>query len=385
MVFFTMNSPAARQEKTRRSGALDRRKVIDRRTVPVGEGGLRHASWSEQRIQFITRYLFVILGVLFFNLAPDLHPTWMSLWQINGFFALLAVFNTLNFWHASRNLYCVARYRFAMWLDIIGVSICISNDPYEIPPTLIVYILVVLGNGMRYGMPFFAEAVIGSFAGGSIALVVRQVQSAVQMPPGMVFLTVFAAIVLIYAYILMGRIETSRKQLERSSNTDTLTGLMNRRALLEAAGDLFERVNQNRGRLVMMFADMDRFKSVNDGAGHAVGDQVLQKLGEILRDSIRGGDIAARYGGDEFVILLNDASLDEGEQIARRIQSLVKDFAGEQGLDFGVTIALGEAPTHGSTIDALMDRVDEALYRSKSHGGAGGIGRAVALAGNEAL
>ena len=132
----------------------------------------------------------------------------------------------------------------------------------------------------------------------------------------------------------------------------------------------------------MLFADMDRFKSVNDGSGHAVGDQVLQKLGEILRESIRGGDVAARYGGDEFIILLNDASLDEGEQIARRIQTKVEDLSREQGLDFGVTIAMGEAPTHGKTIDALMDRVDEALYRAKSQRGAGGIGRAVVTSGH---
>ncbi|HTE16144.1 MAG TPA: GGDEF domain-containing protein [Burkholderiales bacterium] len=377
-----MNSPRLPQEKGRRSGTEDRRKIVDRRTAPVGGGGVRHATWSEQKVQFITRYVFLALGVLFFNLAPEFKPTWMSLWQINAFFIVMALIIASIFWHASRNLYCVSRYRFAMWLDIVAVSICIANDPYEIPPSLIVFILVVLGNGMRYGMPFFAEAVIGSFLGGSVALVLRQMHSGLQIPPGMVFLTVFSAIVLVYAYILMGRIENSRKQLERSSNTDTLTGLMNRRALLVAAEALFDRVNQNDGRLVMLFADMDRFKSVNDGAGHAMGDQVLQKLGDILQDSIRGGDVAARYGGDEFVVLLNDASLDEGEQIARRIQALVQDFAREQCLDFGVTIALGEAPTHGTTIDALMDRVDEALYRSKSQRGAGGIGRAIAVSGS---
>jgi diguanylate cyclase (GGDEF)-like protein len=111
-----------------------------------------------------------------------------------------------------------------------------------------------------------------------------------------------------------------------------------------------------------------------------VGDQVLQKLGAILRESIRGGDVAARYGGDEFVILLNNATLDEGEQIGRRIQESVNDYARTQGLDFSVTIALGEAPTHGSSIDVLMDRVDEALYRCKSQRGS--IGRAVPSHGN---
>ena len=360
----------------------DRRKAVDRRTVFADEGGVRHASWPEQKVQFVTRYLFVVLGLLFFNLAPDFSPTWMTLWQINLVFVVLALLNTLNFWHASRHLHSVARYRFAMWLDIVTVAICIANDPYEIPPSLIVYILVVLGNGMRYGMPFFAEAVIGSFVGGSMALVLRHAYAALQLAPGMIFLTLFSAIVLVYAYILMGRIESSRSQLMRSSNTDTLTGLLNRRALLEVADNMFDRVNNQGARLVMMFADMDRFKSVNDGSGHAVGDQVLQKLGEILLDSIRGSDIAARYGGDEFVVLLGDVTIIDAEPIARRIQIRVTDYAQERGLDFSVTIALGEAPTHGTSIDTLLDRVDEALYRSKNEHGAGGIGRAVVITGH---
>ena len=375
-------SPVLRSEKGRRSGTPDRRKAVDRRTVFADEGGVRHASWPEQKVQFVTRYLFVVLGLLFFNLAPDFSPTWMTLWQINLVFVVLALLNTLNFWHASRHLHSVARYRFAMWLDIVTVAICIANDPYEIPPSLIVYILVVLGNGMRYGMPFFAEAVIGSFVGGSMALVLRHAYAALQLAPGMIFLTLFSAIVLVYAYILMGRIESSRSQLMRSSNTDTLTGLLNRRALLEVADNMFDRVNNQGARLVMMFADMDRFKSVNDGSGHAVGDQVLQKLGEILLDSIRGSDIAARYGGDEFVILLGDVTIVDAEPIARRIQIRVTDYAQERGLDFSVTIALGEAPTHGTSIDTLLDRVDEALYRSKNEHGAGGIGRAVVITGH---
>ena len=377
-----MTPPPSRQETGRRSATSDRRRVNDRRAGSAAGGRVRHASWSEQKIQFITRYVFFALGFLFFNLAPDFKPTWLTLWQINAFLIFMVLINTFNFWHASRDLYAVWRYRFAMWLDIIGVSVCILNDPYEIPPTLIVYILVVLGNGMRYGMPFFAEAVIGSFAGGSVALYLRYLHTSLQLAPGMIFLTLFSAIVLVYAYILMGRIESSRRTLEHSSSTDTLTGLLNRRALMAAADDLFDRVNRDGGRLVLMFADMDRFKGVNDGFGHATGDQVLQKLGDILLDSVRDGDVAARYGGDEFVILLQDTTLDEAEPIALRIQARVNDYAGERGLDFSVTIALGEAPLHGNSIDTLLGRVDEALYRSKAEHGAGGIGRAVVIAGS---
>lgn len=362
-----------------RRAASERRRIADRRVVPTGEGGVRHATWSEQKTQFATRFLFIAFGLMFFNLASDFQPTWMTLTQINLFFGLMALINMFHFWHASRNLYHVLRYRVAMWVDIAGVSVGVLNDPYEIPPTLIVYILVVLGNGMRYGMPFFAEAVVGSIVSGILALVLRLAKSGVEITPGMAFLAIFAVTVLIYAYILMSRIESSRRQLERTSNIDALTGLMNRRALLAAADELFDRIHERGGRLVLLFADMDRFKSVNDGAGHAVGDQVLQRLGAILRESIRGGDVAARYGGDEFVILLNDATLDEGEQIARRIQEAVNDYARAQGLDFSVTIALGEAPTHGGSIDVLMDRVDEALYRCKTHRGS--IGRAITASG----
>ncbi|MBM3343320.1 MAG: diguanylate cyclase [Betaproteobacteria bacterium] len=374
-----MSTPQPRREQGRRSGAPDRREIRDRRGVPAVAAGVRHASWGEQKVQFITRYVFVLLGLAFFNFAPDFEPRWMSLAQINVFFVLVALFISGCWWHAVRNLHCVARYRLAMWADIVFVSLCILNDPYDITPSLTVFILVVLGNGMRYGMRFFAEAVIGAFVGGSIALALRQLGGGLELTPGMVFLVIIAAIVLVYAYFLMGRIERSRRQLEVTSNTDTLTGLLNRRALLKAADELLDRVHRDNGRLVLMFADMDRFKSVNDGRGHAMGDQVLRTLGEILQDSIRGGDIAARYGGDEFVLLLNGATLDDAEQIARRIQARVQAFARAENLDFGVTIALGEAPTHGTTIGALLDRVDEALYRSKSLSktGAGGIGRAM--------
>jgi len=212
---------------------------------------------------------------------------------------------------------------------------------------------------------------------GSIALAVRQIHTDLTVPLGMVYLVVFAAVVLVIRLSADGAHRTSRKQPVHSSNTDTLTGLLNQRALLEAADKLFDLVHLRQERVVLLFADINRFNSVNDGKGHAAGDQVLQQLGGILRDSIRDGDVAARYGGGEFAILLNNACLDEGEQIARRIHTRVQALAQEQGVQCGVTIALGEAPTPSSTIDVLLDRVDEALYRSQSQRG-GGIRSVVA-------
>ena len=82
-----MMAEPPRQETGRRSGTTDRRGALDRRTGAMGGRGVRHASWPEQKIQFVTRYVFFALGFLFFNLAPEFKPTWMSLAQINAFLA----------------------------------------------------------------------------------------------------------------------------------------------------------------------------------------------------------------------------------------------------------------------------------------------------------
>ena len=359
----------------RRRGRLDRRGT-HRRLSDSWSGEVRFAGWNEQLVQFLTRYLFIVLALVFFGSSDAVGQMGMSRWQIYAFFIGHSLVNTVTMWHAWRNPRSVRRYRIALWLDIVAVSVAVLNDPYDIPPSLIVYILVVLGNGMRYGMPFFAEGLIGSFIGGLAALGVRQMHSTLNMTSGMIFLTLFSGIVLIYAYMLMGRIESSRRQLEHTNATDTLTGLLNRRGLYEIAERLFDRALGHGEKIVVMFADMDKFKNINDTLGHPAGDQVLRELGTILRESLRAHDIAARYGGDEFVLMLSNTTMDEAEHVARRIQSKVVASAQARGQEISLTIAYGEAPTDGATFDAVLESVDQALYQSKLKHGIGGLMRA---------
>jgi len=174
----------------------------------------------------------------------------------------------------------------------------------------------------------------------------------------------------------MGRIERSRRELELHSSLDTLTGLLNRRALQDVAQRLFQRLQRSEQKFVLLFADLDKFKMINDELGHAAGDMVLKRFADIVSISIRGSDIAARFGGDEFVILLEDATLAEAEIIASRIQTRVAHWADENGMDFSVTFGIGEAPTHGESFNALLEQVDKALYHSKSTHTGGGIAHA---------
>ncbi|WJW74375.1 GGDEF domain-containing protein [Thiohalobacter sp. IOR34] len=344
----------------------DRRAPGDRRAAWDEATHMRYPGWQEQVVQFLTRYLFVTLGVLYFNFTSGIQPAWLTPAQLNLAYALYFLINTANFIHASGKHICPTRFRFAMWVDIAITGISVLNDPYDIPPSLLVFIMVVLGNGMRYGLRLFGEALVGSFAAVMLVFTLRYLNADNPITPGMLFLNLFGGIILVYAYILMGRIEESHRQLEHKSKIDTLTGLTNRRGLLEITSQLFERLQRDNMKFVVMFADLDKFKAINDTYGHAVGDEVLKAFAGILQGTVRDSDIAARIGGDEFVLILHDTSLDEAENAARRIQQQVAADTRQGGLNYSVTIGLGEAPTHGSDFDALLHHVDKAMYRSKS-------------------
>ncbi len=327
---------------------------------------MRASSWQEQKVQFRTRYLFWVLAMAFFNLSNGLAPAWLTLARMNWALMVYAVCVTALFIHASKIHCCPARYRLAMWLDLAIVAIAVVNDPYPLPPSELVFIVVVLGNGMRYGMRIFAEALAGSFAAIILAFILRFTGHGQELSPGLIFLNLFGGIILVYSYILMGRIEKNRHQLEQQSRLDSLTGVMNRRALFELATPMIQQAERSKSPLTVMFADLDKFKAINDSCGHSVGDLVLRDFADILQHAVRGYDLVARLGGDEFVLLLPDANMDQAEQTARRIQQAVRDYATQKKLDFSVSFGLGEAPRHGSELATILHQVDLALYQSKT-------------------
>ena len=361
----------------------DRRVLGDRRTYPGHSAtpndfvsGYRYPPWQEQKIQFFTRYTFLLLGFLFFNAVEGIAPAHWPLLQLNAVLGLYLLSNTLLFLHARQHNFHITRFHLAMWVDIFITSVCVLNDPYPIPPSLLVFIMVVLGNGMRYGMRLFAESLLGCFTATILVLSARYLIDGATLSPGLVFLNLFSAIILVYTYVLMGRIDRNRRELELSSNLDILTGLLNRRALLDVVNAMFQRLHRNNWKFAMLFADLDKFKAVNDELGHAAGDLVLKQFAEIIRNSIRSSDIAARFGGDEFVMLLENTGPEEAECVATRIQQQVNYWANENSIDVSVTFGLGEAPTHGDNFHSLLEQVDRALYHSKTTHTGGGLAHA---------
>ena len=170
------------------------------------------------------------------------------------------------------------------------------------------------------------------------------------------------------------RSEHSNRQM---AHHDLLTGLPNRalnqKLFAELLADPSPDASSSNSKLTVFCLDLDGFKAVNDGLGHAAGDAVLVAVAKRLRATIREADFACRLGGDEFIILLPDIADDEAVAVARRIISRVSEpFEFAPIARIGVSIGIAAAPRDGNTADELLSAADRAMYEAK-HRGKGGF------------
>ena len=179
------------------------------------------------------------------------------------------------------------------------------------------------------------------------------------------YLYVFAAtsiVFLIVGFVLGRKIDRFR----RLSAVDSLTGLANRSALDARLQEEWRRAERYHSPLSLLLIDVDGLKHVNDKAGHAAGDQMLQKVATAIKGSLRTIDVGARWGGDEFAVLAPNTAPDAAERMAQRLLSEAdrKDESGR-----GAPVSIGVATLHSSeTPDLLMRRADAALYQAKTSG-----------------
>lgn len=151
---------------------------------------------------------------------------------------------------------------------------------------------------------------------------------------------------------------------------DPLTGLANRRALMERLGQEWARIQRHGGALSFIMGDIDNFKQVNDAHGHAVGDEVLRGVADVLVHRRRRTDLPVRYGGDEFAVLLPDESVQSAAALAERCREEIENIRVRAGQnDVSVTASFGVADTTNiSSAEALIESADIALYRAKQEG-----------------
>jgi diguanylate cyclase len=181
---------------------------------------------------------------------------------------------------------------------------------------------------------------------------------------------VLLAITTIFFIVLLLRQINIRSKLKVLAQTDTLTGLYNRRTLFEKGQSIVESAKQTNGDLSVLILDIDEFKAINDNYSHQIGDIVIAEVAELGNEAMRSNDILARIGGEEFAAVLPGASIDEAKAIAERLREKVEHLIIKQSRSLRVTVSVGVANIHQVTpnIDVLLAAADQALYQAKRKG-----------------
>jgi diguanylate cyclase (GGDEF)-like protein len=166
--------------------------------------------------------------------------------------------------------------------------------------------------------------------------------------------------------------EELRRELREQAIRDPLTGLFNRRFLEESMSFEVARAHRRHSSLGVLMLDMDRFKELNDNFGHLAGDSLLRAVAQALLSNIRAGDVACRFGGDEFIVLMPGADLDDvtrrGHQLCTLLNSLSLEYEHVQLPHPGCSMGVAVYPGNGVTGAELLRSVDLSLYRDKVHG-----------------
>lgn len=189
---------------------------------------------------------------------------------------------------------------------------------------------------------------------------------------GIMLEAIMLAFIISYRIKILEDLRESQDDLKKQAATDPLTRLYNRRHFFAEAGYLMKAAAARHQPMAILAIDIDNFKQVNDAHGHAVGDQVLTTLAHALKTQSRGNDLLARFGGEEFVMLLPEADTEKALACAERVRHAVatQSIEASPGEYLKLTVSIGVASVNlaSDSIESALNRADDALYEAKNNG-----------------
>ncbi|OQX63659.1 MAG: hypothetical protein B5M56_02235 [Desulfococcus sp. 4484_241] len=328
-------------------------------------------------VQFGVRIGLGMLAAIYFFAVP-VPLFFLSRPQIFAIIGCYVAFHIGWWMHYRRHGMGTLGIRMGALVDLLAAFTAATMDPFDVPPTGMLIIIAAMGNGIQHGLRVFFENIVAILLFTIPAFAVRQVFIPEALPYQLTFILIFATVLLCYTYLLLNEIELLKKKSEKLARQDPLTKLYNRNAFMEAAGYLLLLHKRERIPLVVMFADLDNFKTVNDTMGHAVGDEVLKSFASIACKLLRSSDIVARYGGDEFVFILANTTVQEARQVAARLEDGFAKWAAGRGIAVGASFGITAIPESSIDLEGSLKKADTALYEAKRNKNKSGSGIVIA-------
>ena len=266
-----------------------------------------------------------------------------------------------------------AKYLVEGGVSIFFVTLVVVLTGGAASPFFFAFVLIVVGAALVVPPIATVSLVVLASASYLVAIALERAPGSADVGlTAIVGVNLVSLVLLAYVATFVAREQRRTRQAAvRLSTTDALTGLANRGYLLAAVEREIERGTRYGRGFCLLMADLDNLKAVNDSYGHRAGDHVLAGVADVIRDGVRRIDTSARLGGDEFVVLLPETVRTGAFVVAEKIrQGVAAMRTVERGDAVPVSVSIGLAawPDDGTTLDQLMDGVDEAMYAAKQDG-----------------
>ena len=332
----------------------------------------------EERHRRIPAIFILFAGIITMSVFPVYH-----LYSENYWIAMANIIALAGCVQALFRLSKSDRGRVVYWMiSIVFMGVCvitvvigrkeISYFLWAFIPPAVFFSILGRRSGMTMSLVYFALA---------LALMTAPEALMRSRPYSIYVLARYSVIYMLLTFmlyyyessqqILLAHIRREKDKFEYASKRDPLTGLSNRRDLIDKIRKEQERQLRMKNAFTLILCDIDDFKALNDTHGHDAGDFVLQSVARLLKDQVRGIDCPARWGGEEFLIMLIETDIESGKTVAERIRNKIQtaDII-HNGIPISVTMTFGVSQFHGTddTIDSCIKRADKALYAGKHQG-----------------
>jgi diguanylate cyclase (GGDEF)-like protein len=332
---------------------------------------MRLLAWLLLALVVLTSVVLLLLFVLFPSTNHALHTRYTLL--IGGLIVLLVLAygaNRAGHYSVSAVMTVVCAV-LGPWGSLAADPTILHGDALP----LVYVVIPVLLCGLL--LPPLLTAVLGALQFGILVVLLASnaAHSSLNWPSLLVFVFLTSTLIVIASLVSrqdLAQIDVQTAQLSQQSVRDPLTGLFNRRYLDATLERELQRTARLHEPLAVIMLDIDHFKHYNDTFGHAAGDAVLRALGAVLSDNLRAEDIACRYGGEEFTLLMpttaRETARQRAEQIRDQASHLQVRHEGRSLDPITVSLGVAVAPDHGTTSTSLLQAADGALYHAKVTG-----------------